>query len=290
VKGILLAGGSGTRLDPLTRVISKQILPVYDKPMIYYPLCTLMYAGIREILVVSSPRDLPLFQNLLGDGRQWGLDLAYAEQAQPNGIPEAFLVGAPFVAEDPVALVLGDNLFHGQGLPALLRKTAARAHGATIFAYEVADPERYGVVLFDEQGMARDIVEKPQHPISPFAVPGLYFYDGSVVDRARALRPSARGELEITDLNRSYLEEGLLHVEKLGRATAWLDTGTVESLLDASHFVAVLEKRQNLKVACPEEVAWRSGWIDDEQLLRLATASGSSYGNYLRGLLRGVAG
>ncbi len=285
-----MAGGSGTRLDPLTRVISKQILPVYDKPMIYYPLCTLMYAGIREILVVSSPRDLPLFQNLLGDGRQWGLDLAYAEQAQPNGIPEAFLVGAPFVAEDPVALVLGDNLFHGQGLPALLRKTAARAHGATIFAYEVADPERYGVVLFDEQGMARDIVEKPQHPISPFAVPGLYFYDGSVVDRARALRPSARGELEITDLNRSYLEEGLLHVEKLGRATAWLDTGTVESLLDASHFVAVLEKRQNLKVACPEEVAWRSGWIDDEQLLRLATASGSSYGNYLRGLLRGVAG
>jgi len=286
VKGILLAGGAGTRLHPATLALSKQLLPVYDKPMVYYPLSTLMLAGIRDVLVISTPADLPLFRRLLGDGRRWGLRFDYAEQAAPRGIAEAFLIGRDFIADERVCLVLGDNIFYGQGLADFLQRAASRSDGATVFAYPVSDPERYGVVSFDDAGRATSIVEKPTQPASRYAVTGLYFYDSDVVDIARELLPSARGELEITDVNRAYLERGRLHVERFGRGFAWLDTGTHGSLLQAANFVETLELRQGFKVACPEEIAFRMGFIDGEALMSLAESFGrSSYGDYLRRLL-----
>ncbi|ABC84054.1 glucose-1-phosphate thymidylyltransferase RfbA [Anaeromyxobacter dehalogenans] len=285
-KGIILAGGAGTRLYPATLAISKQLLPVYDKPMVYYPLSALMLAGIQDILVISTPQDTPRFQELLGDGSQWGLRLEYQVQPRPEGLAQAFVIGADFVRGGPSALVLGDNIFYGHELQSVLRDADARTDGATVFAYAVTDPERYGVVEFDGERRAVSIEEKPAKPKSRYAVTGLYFYDHNVVELASTIRPSARGELEITDLNRLYLERGQLSVEIMGRGYAWLDTGTHDSLLDAGQFIATIEKRQGLKIACPEEVAWRRGWISDAQLEERAAALGkSTYGQYVRSLL-----
>jgi glucose-1-phosphate thymidylyltransferase len=281
-RGIILAGGSGTRLHPLTLPVSKQLMPVYDKPMIYYPLSVLMLAGIREIMLITTPQDREAFRALLGDGSQWGLELHYAVQPRPEGLAQAYHIGADFVGERPSALILGDNIFYGHGLPQLLNSAASRTQGATVFAYYVATPADYGVVSFDVNGRAETIEEKPAQPKSNYAVTGLYFYDGQAVEHARAIRPSARGELEITDLNRRYLEAGALDVELMGRGYAWLDTGTHNSLLDAALYVRIVEERQGLKVSCPEEIAWRRGFIDDAQLERLAEPlKKSGYGNYL---------
>jgi len=286
LKGIVLAGGSGSRLHPVTHGLSKQLLPVYDKPMIYYPLSVLMLAGIRDILIISTPQDLPLFQRLLGDGERWGVSFTYAQQPQPNGIAEAFRIGRRFVGRDRVALVLGDNIFYGHGLPDLVQGAAARSEGATVFGYWVQDPERYGVLAFTPDGQPSAIEEKPAVPPSSYAVTGLYFYDNRVLDIAAALHPSKRGELEITDVNRAYLEQDALHVELMGRGFAWLDAGTHESLLDSAVFIRTLEQRQGLRIACPEEIAWRQGWIGDGDLVRLAAPLQSSgYGAYLLGLL-----
>jgi len=286
LKGVILAGGSGTRLYPATRCISKQLLPVYDKPMIYYPLSVLMLAGIRSILVISTPQDTPRFQQLLGDGHQWGLSLEYAVQPAPEGIAQAFLLGGEFIGGDHCALILGDNIFYGHNLSLLLKDVAGREHGATVFGYPVQDPERYGVVQVGDDGRVLSLEEKPKHPKSRYAVTGLYFYDGEVCDFARSLRPSARGELEITDLNRLYLNKGELHVELLGRGMAWLDTGTHDSLLEAAAFIQTIEKRQGLKVACPEEIAYYAGYISAEQVEALAGAVPTSpYGIYLKSIL-----
>jgi glucose-1-phosphate thymidylyltransferase len=290
VRGILLAGGAGTRLHPVTLAVSKQLVPVYDKPLVYYPLSTLMLAGIREILVISTPHDLPAFQRLFGTGEDLGLRIEYAAQPKPEGIAQAFLIGADFLEGRPSALALGDNIFYGHGLSDIVQSAAQRRRGATVFGYRVKDPERYGVVEFDEQGRAVGLHEKPKRPPSPFAVPGLYFYDDRVVEMAAALKPSPRGELEITDLNRAYLALGELHVEILGRGIAWLDTGTHEALLQASNFIQAIEQRQGLKVACIEEIAFEMGFIDRQQLLSLADSTKNEFGDYLRSRLEEIEG
>jgi glucose-1-phosphate thymidylyltransferase len=281
-KGIILAGGTGSRLFPITHGISKQMAPVYDKPMIYYPLSTLMLAGIREVLIISSPRDLPGFRTLLGDGSAWGMRFDYVVQERPEGLAQAFILGAEFIGDDNVALVLGDNIFYGRGFRAILAAAAARSAGATIFGYQVRDPRSYGVVEIGPDGRACSLEEKPREPKSDFAVPGLYFYDNSVVEISRNLKPSGRGELEITDVNREYMHRGTLHVELLSRGFAWLDTGTHDSLLDAGNFVSAIEKRMGLKISCPEEIAWRNGFIDQARLLTLAARYSNEYGDYLR--------
>ncbi len=285
-QGIILAGGAGTRLYPLTAAVSKQMLPVYDKPMIYYPLSTLMLADIRRVLIISTPEDLPGFQRLLGDGERWGMELNYAVQPRPEGLAQAFLIGREFIGPHPVALVLGDNIFYGRGFQETLRQAASRTAGGTVFAYPVRDPQRYGVVEFDSDGRAISLEEKPAKPRSNYAIPGLYFYDNDVVRIAESLQPSPRGELEITDVNREYLSRGALHVEPLSRGFAWLDTGTVESLVDATNFVAAIEKRMGLKISCPEEIALRKDWISPEHVLRLAAEIRNEYGDYLRSLVR----
>ncbi len=284
-KGIVLAGGTGSRLHPITQAVSKQLLPIYDKPMIYYPLSTLMLANIKDILIISTPQDLPKFESLLGDGSQWGMSFSYAQQPAPNGLAEAFIIGADFIGDDNVALVLGDNIFYGNQLTTILETTASRTEGATIFGYRVHDPQRYGVVEFDANGNVIAIEEKPEHPKSNYAVPGLYFYDNQVVQMAASLEPSARGELEITDLNRIYLQQQQLRVELFSRGFAWLDTGTKDSLLDACNFVAAVEKRQGLKIACLEEIAYKMQFIDRSQLRKLAEQYNNSYGNYLRSVI-----
>lgn len=285
-KGIILAGGTGTRLHPLTLSISKQLLPVFDKPMIYYSLSTLMLAGIQDILIISTPRDLPQYQALLGDGSKWGLNLQYKEQHSPDGLAQAFILGEVFLEGAPVVLILGDNIFYGHNLKSLLIKAYERSHDATVFAYAVNDPERYGVVQFDKTGRAIDIEEKPLEPKSRYAVTGLYFYDADVVEVAKTIKPSARGEYEITDINRYYIEQNRLHVEIMGRGYAWLDAGTHESMLEASHFISTIERRQGFKVACPEEIAWRQKWITDDQLTNIGkTLAKSDYGQYLTRLL-----
>jgi glucose-1-phosphate thymidylyltransferase len=286
-KGIILAGGSGTRLYPITQAVSKQLLPVYDKPMVYYPLATLMLAGIRQVLMINTPHEQALFQRLLGDGSQWGIDIQYAVQPSPDGLAQAFLIGRDFVGKDPSCLVLGDNIFYGVGLTERLKRAAARKHGATVFGYWVKDPERYGVAEFDASGKVVGLEEKPAKPKSHYAVTGLYFYDARVCDYAAELKPSPRGELEITDLNRRYLDDGSLHLEQLGRGYAWLDTGTHESLMEAGNYIETIENRQGLKVCCPEEIAYINGWIDAEQLLRLAAPlAKTGYGQYLQHLIQ----
>ncbi len=286
MKGIILAGGTGTRLHPVTECISKQLIPVYDKPMIYYPLATLMLAGIRDILIISTPRDLPAFEALLGDGSKWGISFSYAEQPSPDGLAQAFIIGEEFIGNDDVCLILGDNIFHGHGLTELLQESRKSHNGATVFGYYVNDPERYGVAVFDKSGNVVDLEEKPEKPKSNYAITGLYFYDNKVVEIAKSLKPSPRGELEITDVNKIYLQQGKLKIVRLDRGYAWLDTGTHKSLLDAAHYFAVLEDRQGLKIACPEEIAWRMGYISDDQLQKLAEPlAKNGYGQYLLKLL-----